>query len=183
MLLCCVGGLSALPCFAADLRIVATSNTDDLLEPEIHLYQAGSHKDFWPAGHRQSASIPPGYYQLEVSSPGFRHYERSLEVLGHQSDIRVVLTPSGEASGELDVRGKVTNAKSYERLWVLGFPLAGNLSDSTQSLVSKTGAFLIATTHSGPYILVLVRGDNTLGCKQIYIGATNPEVVQISASE
>jgi|ERR1700733_461209 len=178
--------LSALvvgPGTAATIRVVATSNIGDLLEPEIHLYQAGSHKDFWPAGKQQSASdIPPGYYQIEVSSRGFRPYEQKLELGDGRTDVRAVLTPSGEAMGELDLNGKVVNAKSYEGLWALAFPLAGNLSDSTQSMVSNTGTFRIATAHPGPYILVLVRGDRTFGCKQVYIGATNSEV-QINAGE
>ena len=183
IVLCAIGGLCVLPGFAANIRVVTTSNLGDLLEPEIHLYQARTHKDFWPEGRQQSASdIPPGYYQIQVSSLGFRPYEQELEVGAGRTDVRAVLAPSGEATGELDLNGKVINAKSYEGLWALAFPLAGNLSDSTQSMVSSTGTFRIATAHPGPYILVLVRGDRTLGCKQVYIGVTNPEV-QIRASE
>jgi hypothetical protein len=183
LFVCAATWLAALPGSAASISVVTTSNNGDVLEPDVHLYQAGTRNDVWPTGHAQSASnLPPGYYQIEVFLPGFRRYERDLEVFAERSYIRVVLTPSGQAVGELDVRGKVIHAKSYEHLWVLAFPLAGNISDSTQSIVSNTGAFQVATTHPGPYVLVLVRGDSMLGCKRIYVGATNPEV-QITAGE
>jgi hypothetical protein len=163
---------------AADIRVFATSNIGTDLKAEIHLYHLGSHDDSWPVPHAQSATnVKPGYYQIEVSLPGFRSYKRDVEILNESNDIRAVLTPSEEAAGRLVLSGRVTNAKTYEKLWVLAFPLTGNPSDSTQAMVNSGGAFRVVTTHPGAYVLVVVSGERMLGCTETYIGADNAEVV------
>jgi hypothetical protein len=70
------------------------------LKPEIHLYQKGSQKDFWPAGHAQAASdIPLGTYEIDVFQPGFKRFHRDLDVIGEKTEVRVVLLVATEATG------------------------------------------------------------------------------------
>jgi hypothetical protein len=129
------------------------------------MYQNGTTDDIWPSRHVQTFNVRPGYYQLQVFLAGYRPFERSLEIYGDAKDLRIVLSPEGEATGERRINGKVVNAKNYEQLWVVAFPLNGNPSDMIQGLVSGTGTFQIGTIHPGPYVLTVVQGDNLLTCK------------------
>ena len=94
----------------------------------------GAHEDVWPATHGQSAKdVKPGHYRIEVSVPGFRSYTRDIEIFAETKRYSRRTTPVGRAVGQLDVSGKVTEGKSYDKLWVLAFALVGNPSDSTQA--------------------------------------------------
>ena len=175
--------LSASSLSSATLRVVAVSNIGDELQPEIHLYQSGSHKDFWPSGHKLTAdAIPPGWYTIEVSLAGFRRFERQLEIYGEDIALRVIMIPALEAAGELSLGGKVTHLSSYDRLWVLAFPLEGPPADMTESMVTAEGRFRVSTTHAGVYLLVIVRGVDVLATQRVYIGIKNTDV-EIEARE
>jgi hypothetical protein len=168
--------LAATP--TSTLTVVATSNIGNSLAPKIHLYQIGTSKDFWPATSTQIAhDIPVGYYRIEVSLLGYRSFRRELEVSDENTSVRVVLTPSGEATGPAELKGTVLHVTNYTGLWVLAFPLTGSPSDMTESPVAKeTGRFRITTAHPGSYILVVVRGDRVLASQQADIGFQNPEL-------
>ena len=161
----------------SSITVVASSYIGEQLLPTIHLYQLGSRKDFWPAGRSQSAAnISHGYYELEVSYPGYRSFNRGIELGDEHMDVRVILIPSDEAQGAQALTGRVVNARDFRGLWVIVFPLAGSPSDTTECLVSESGHFRIATAHSGPYVLTVVRGQTLLSSQAVNIGIRTPEL-------
>jgi len=163
--------------WSASVTVLATSNIGDTLKPEVHLYELGSNKDYWTGTGQTANNVPPGYYQVKVSMPGYRHFEKTLDVIDEHTDVRVILTPSEHDVGEVELRGRVQNVKFEQRLWVLLSPLAGNPDDATESLVGKDGSFRVATTHSGPYLLALVRGEGeVLNCQRVYMRPQNAEI-------
>lgn len=161
----------------ATITIVATSNIGSPLTPEVHLYQLGSATDLWPSGHIQVArDIPFGYYEITVSAPGFRPYTRDLEVINENTDIRAVLSPSGEAVGSVELKGRVLHSKHDGAVWVVVFPLAGKPSDTTESRVDAAGNFAISTAHMGPYLLAVVQGDIVLESQSVWIRFENQDL-------
>jgi hypothetical protein len=162
----------------ATINVVVTTADGEPLTAQIRLFQVGTEKNLWPAGGAQSASgIRPGYYRIEVFKPGFRQFRRDLELGEEVADIRAVLTVSRETSGALDLRGKVVSIPSYTGIWVIIFPLAGLPTDMTEAKVEDGGGFQISTSHSGPYLLAVVRGSEVLHSEPVYIGVRNPELV------
>jgi len=161
----------------ATVNVVASSSAGDRLAPEIHLYQLGSQRDFWPDGAKQVArGVPYGYYSIEVSMRGFRTYHRELELGQDHVDVRVVLAPSDEAHGPMELGGTVIHSKDNSELWAVAFPLAGSPSDATECQIDGSGRFKITTVHSGPYVLAVVRGQKLLGSQAVFIGYRNAEL-------
>jgi len=159
------------------VTIVASSNLGDKLSPEIHLYPLGSRQDVWPTGRVQTANrVPFGYYDLEAFVPGFRPFHRRLDV-GHEPvTVRVVLLPSDEAHGPMELSGRLLGARNPSGLWAVAFPLTGSPSDIAESPVNYEGRFRITTTQSGPYVLTVVRGDKLIISQAVYIGYKNREI-------
>jgi hypothetical protein len=171
------GSAVLLPQPISSVTVVASSIAGDRLAPEIHLYQAGSHKDFWPTAKTQgAASIPHGYYELEVSSPGYRSFNRNLELGDEHIDVRVVLIPSDEAQSVLALTGQIVNAKDLRGVWVILFPLAGSPSDTTECQVSESGHFRVTAAHGGPYVLTIVRGQKLLRSQAVNMRYRSPEL-------
>jgi hypothetical protein len=169
------------PASAATITVVARAylqERGDPLTPEIHLYQQGSNKDFWPAGRAQTApDIPAGWYELDVFQPGFKRFHQEVTVGGEQISIRVVLLVGVEANGhQLELEGRVIKAKDYVGVWVLAFPLAGSPSDIIEARVDGTGRFKLSSMAPGPCLLAVVRGDSVLHSQQVVISQENPEL-------
>ena len=178
-LLLLVAGIStAASASATEINVVATTSGGESVSPEIHLYQAGSNRDVWPRRQGNTAGgVPPGYYRVEVSFKGYRRFSRDLAVSGQHIDVRVLLTPSMEATGELVLTGTVAHARDVTGLWALAFPLEGQPSDFVESLVNAAGEFRLATPHGGDYMITVVKGSKVLGCQHVSIGVTNEPIV------
>ena len=113
---------------------------------------------------------------------GFKRFHRDVAVIGEQTEIRVVLLVTGEASGRpRELTGTIVSAKNYAGMRVVAFPLAGDPSDVFEARVGNDGRFEIAVLNAGPYLLTLMQADRMLGCKSIYIGPDGQET-QISVS-
>jgi hypothetical protein len=149
----------------------------DELKPEIHLYQKGLHKDFWPGGHAQAASdIPPGTYEIDVFQPGFKRFHRDVDVISGHTEVRVVLLVATEATGQpFELAGTIFTATNNVGMWILAFPLAGNPSDVTEVRVGHDGHFKITAPTAGPYLLAVLQGDKVVRCESVYIGNQNRE--------
>jgi hypothetical protein len=173
-------GLCVSAAWAGTVTVVARpylAEAGGELKPEIHLYEKGSHKDFWPGGHAQAASdIPPGSYEIDVFQPGFKRFHRDVDVMGQQTEVRVVLLVATEATGKpFELAGRVLTAKDYVGMWVLAFPLAGNPSDVTEVQVGHDGRFKITAATAGPYLLAVLQGDKVARSESVYIGNQNRE--------
>ena len=164
---------------AATIIVYPTLATGATVRAEIHLFEGESKKDLWPSGRVLSAvDIPPGQYALKVSSPGFRPFERQLEVTTGRTEVRAVLSRSKERDGTaLATAGCINAAPVPSRLWVLAFPLHGPPSDTTECRVTPRGEFDLRTLNSGPYLLTVVDGPKVLATMSIYIGTQNPPIL------
>jgi hypothetical protein len=113
--------------------------------------------------------IPFGYYDLSVSAPGFRDYNRRIGLFENVVMVRVIMRVSAEFSGPLVVRGRITPREDLERTWVTLYPLSGSPQDILESRVASDGKFSLST-FGGAFLLIVTRGDQLLYCRHIYAG-------------
>jgi hypothetical protein len=162
---------------SATVTVFATTTLGQKVNPEIHLIQLGTKKDFWPANQEQSASnIPFSYYTIEVRSPGYSAFIEDIELIAEHTDIRAVLLPSMEAYGGIQLSGHVIHAKEYNGLWVLVYPLSGSPSKLLQARVDSNGQFKLNSSRYGEFLLVLVNDDRFLHAEPLTIRAMNSEI-------
>jgi hypothetical protein len=174
-------------CGLTDHRVIAQATTARIiLAPEtetgrvpntlrIRLIDVSSKKDFGPSFRGLIAKdVPFGYYDLTVSTPAYKNYERKIAVFEPEITLRVMLQFSVEATGVERIEGIVTpSPDANAKHWILLFPLVGSPGEILEAPIQTDGRFSFLSSF-GSYLLAVVKGDEVLSSRKIQVVHDTP---------
>jgi hypothetical protein len=174
---CIAAALWYAACCAAEQRaaIRVWAETEDgqpIAEAVVRLVETGSGLDRSVAfSNLLARDVAFGTYDLSVSAPGFRKFDRKLSVFQDHIDVHAVLLVAEERTSVMVMRGSVRNMRGdHGNTWIYLIPLAGSPGAVLEARVDERGRFSLASPTSAPYLLLLLRGSRVLYQREIYFG-------------
>jgi hypothetical protein len=153
----------------------------------LQLVEMGSKKDFSKYftkhyGYSLATNLPYGEYLLDVSAGGLRPHHQLLKVFQPRVYTRVFLRLARFTDEETSViEGYVTpTPPAKETLWVKILPLLSNESIG-ETQVQPDGSFLLRGLDNGKYILVVMRGTESLYLQEISLNGRCDLRISLSA--